>query len=262
MCNQTIKWGQLLNNSIKMGADYLATGHYARILKDGNGSCHLIKGVDEKKDQSYVLAGLTQTQLKHTLLPLGRLHKPEVRELARKFGLNVSEKEDSQDLCFVGAQGYRAFLNKYRTVEPKPGLIRKITGEIMGEHQGLDQFTIGQRKGLGSGLGIPYYVVALNSQSNEVVIGTKDDLGQNVVNTKLFNWLSGINDNEGLSFQVKIRYKASPAPCRVAKKEDGGVRIVLEKPVRDATPGQIAVLYNGDEVLGSGIIQSTERETL
>lgn len=262
MCNQTIKWGQLLNNSIKMGAEFLATGHYARILLDADDSCHLIKGVDEKKDQSYVLAGLTQEQLKHTLLPLGGLRKPEVRDLARKFGLNVSEKEDSQDLCFVGSQGYRAFLKQYRTVEPKQGLIRKITGEVMGEHQGLDQFTIGQRKGLGSGLGIPYYVVSLDSRSNEVIIGTKDDLGQNVVITGTFNWLSEVHEKKQSPFQVKIRYKASPAPCRFTKIENGGVRIVLEKPVRDATPGQIAVLYNEDEVLGSGIIQSTVREAL
>ncbi|MRS04700.1 tRNA 2-thiouridine(34) synthase MnmA [bacterium] len=262
MCNQTIKWGQLLKNSLNMGAEFLATGHYARILMDADDSCHLIKGVDEKKDQSYVLAGLTQEQLKHTLLPLGGLRKPDVRDLARKFGLNVSEKEDSQDLCFVGAQGYRAFLKQYRTIEPKPGLIRKITGEVMGEHQGLDQFTIGQRKGLGSGLGIPYYVVSLDSQTNEVIIGTKDDLGQNVVTTQSFNWLTDVKENEQSSLQVKIRYKASPVPCRFTKNGNGGVRIVLDKPVRDATPGQIAVLYNEDEVLGSGIIQSTERESL
>jgi tRNA-uridine 2-sulfurtransferase len=261
VCNQTIKWGQLLNNTQKMGAELLATGHYARILKDETNTCHLIKGIDGKKDQSYVLAGLNQEQLSHTLLPLGGLTKPEVRELARKFSLKVSEKEDSQDLCFVGAQGYRAFLKQYATIEPKPGVIRKVNGEIMGEHQGLDQFTIGQRKGIGSGLGIPYYVVALDSQKNEVIIGTQEDLGQRIVNTSPFNWISGYKEiNKPV--QVKIRYKATPAPCSFSILEDGGVRIVLEKPVRDATPGQIAVLYNEDEVLGSGVIQSTERESL
>ena len=261
-CNRTIKWGELLKKASLMGADYLATGHYAQIRKDENGICHLVKGADEKKDQTYALSGLSQTQLQHTLFPLGGLQKIEVRELARKYELNVSEKADSQDLCFVGAQGYRSFLKQYRTIDPKPGIIRKTTGEIMGEHQGLDQYTIGQRKGLGSGLGIPYYVVALDSIKNEVIIGTQEDLGQNVILTRSFNWLTDIHENKDLLVQVKIRYKASPVNCRFTSLDNGGVRIVLEKPVRDATPGQIAVLYNEDEVLGSGIIQSTERESL
>jgi tRNA-uridine 2-sulfurtransferase len=260
VCNQTIKWGQLFNNALKMGAEFLATGHYAQVQNDGNGICHLLKGIDDKKDQSYVLAGLTQDQLSHTLLPLGGLRKPEVRELARKYSLKVSEKEDSQDLCFVGAQGYRAFLKQYSNVSSKPGLIRKITGEVMGEHQGLDQFTIGQRKGIGSGLGIPYYVVSLDADQNEVIIGTKEDLGQKVIITNPFNWISAGIENQIEQVQVKIRYKANPAPCNFSTLENGNLRIVMEKAVRDATPGQIAVLYNENEVLGSGVIQSTERE--
>lgn len=262
VCNQTIKWGQLLNNALKMGADLLATGHYARILKDEKGSFHLIKGSDGKKDQSYVLAGLTQDQLSHTLLPLGGLTKPEVRELARKFSLKVSEKEDSQDLCFVGAQGYRAFLKQYSTTTSKSGVIRTLSGQIMGEHLGLDQYTIGQRKGIGSGLGIPYYVLSLDPLKNEVIIGTQEELGQTIVNTGTFNWISGIHENPQQSVQVKIRYKATPVSCSFSTLDNGGIRIVLEKPIRDATPGQIAVLYNEDEVLGSGVIQSTEREAL
>lgn len=260
VCNQTIKWGQLLNNSLKMGAELLATGHYAQIVKNEAGVCRLAKGIDEKKDQSYVLAGLNQEQLRHTILPLSGLRKPEVRELARKFSLRVSEKEDSQDLCFVGAQGYRAFLKQYSSIESKPGVIRKVTGEVMGEHQGLDQFTIGQRKGLGSGLGLPYYVVALDPQKNEVIIGTQEELGQNVIITGPFNWISGMQEDQNRPVQVKIRYKANPAACRFSVLDDGCLKIVLDKPVRDATPGQIAVLYNEDEVLGSGTIQSTERE--
>lgn len=261
VCNQTIKWGVLLNYTRKMGAEFLATGHYAQIRLDKGGNYHLIKGIDEKKDQSYVLAGLKQDQLKHTLLPLGGLQKPEVRELARKYSLKVSEKDDSQDLCFVGAQGYRAFLKQYRTETPKPGLIRKVNGEVVGEHQGLDQFTIGQRKGIGSGLGIPYYVVALDSDKNEVIIGTKETLGQRIIYTTPFNWLNEDRLNLNVPIQVKIRYKAIPAPCSIVQLEDGRMKIIMEKPVRDATPGQIAVLYNGDEVLGSGVIQSTKRES-
>lgn len=260
VCNQTIKWGQLLTNVLKMGAELLATGHYAQIVKNEAGVCRLVKGIDDTKDQSYVLAGLTQEQLRHTILPLGGLRKPEVRELARKNSLRVSEKEDSQDLCFVGAQGYRAFLKQFSPIESKPGVIRKVNGEVMGEHQGLDQFTIGQRKGLGSGLGLPYYVVALDPQKNEVIIGTQEELGQNVIITGPFNWISGIQEDQNKPVQVKIRYKANPATCRFSMLDDGYLKIVLDKPVRDATPGQIAVLYNEDEVLGSGTIQSTERE--
>lgn len=259
-CNRTIKWGELLNKANSLGAERLATGHYAQIQRDENGLCHLIKGVDEKKDQTYALSGLTQTQLQHTIFPLGGLHKGEVRELARKFDLVVSEKEDSQDLCFVGAQGYRAFLKQYRNGVANPGLIRKISGEVVGEHQGLDQFTIGQRKGIGSGLGIPYYVVALDSEKNEVIIGTEEALGQRIIFTFPFNWLVGDRREINLPLQVKIRYKAKPASCSVDQLDDGRLKITMAKPVRDATPGQIAVLYNDKEVLGSGIIQSTERE--
>lgn len=259
-CNRTIKWGELLKKASSMGADFLATGHYAQIRKDENGLCHLIKSADEKKDQTYALSGLTQTQLQHTIFPLGGLHKTEVRELARKYGLTVSEKADSQDLCFVGAQGYRSFLKQYGTVQAKPGLIRKISGEIMGEHQGINQFTIGQRKGLGSGLGTPHYVISLDSQKNEVIIGTQEELGQNVIISNSFNWISGNQEkNTGTAF-IKIRYKSIPVPCQYSVLENGNITIVLDKPVRDATPGQIAVLYNEDEVLGSGLIQSTKRE--
>ncbi|MBA3074767.1 MAG: tRNA 2-thiouridine(34) synthase MnmA [Anaerolineae bacterium] len=259
-CNRTIKWGELLRKASDMGADFIATGHYARILKEENGLCQLVKGADERKDQTYALSGLTQSQLQHTIFPLGGLLKSEVREKARKYGLTVSEKEDSQDLCFVGAQGYRGFLKQYGTVLAKPGLIKKASGDIVGEHQGLNQFTIGQRKGLGSGLGIPYYVISLDSNKNEVIIGTQDELGQNVIFTNPFNWISGNHDKNFGTAQVKIRYKSIPVSCNYTILENGSIRIVLDKPVRDATPGQIAVLYNEDEVLGSGIIQSTMRE--
>ncbi|PKN97188.1 MAG: tRNA 2-thiouridine(34) synthase MnmA [Chloroflexi bacterium HGW-Chloroflexi-4] len=259
-CNRTIKWGELLDKATKMGANFIATGHYAQILRDESGLSHLVKGVDEKKDQTYALSGLTQNQLQHTIFPLGGLRKSEVRELARKYSLNVSEKEDSQDLCFVGAQGYRGFLKQYRTIQPKPGLIKKKNGEIMGEHQGLDQFTIGQRKGIGSGLGVPYYVISLDSENNEVIIGLQEELGQNIILTKSFNWISGKPECLSGTAEVKIRYKAVPVSCRFESLENGIIKIIMDKTVRDATPGQIAVLYNGDEVLGSGIIQSTMRE--
>lgn len=259
-CNRTIKWGELLRKASEMGAEFMATGHYARIRKDENGLCHLIKGVDEKKDQTYALSGLTQSQLQHTIFPLGGLIKSEVREMARKYCLTVSEKEDSQDLCFVGAQGYRGFLKQYGTVLAKPGLIKNVSGDIVGEHQGLNQYTIGQRKGLGSGLGIPHYVISLDSNKNEVIIGTQDELGQNVILTNPFNWISGNHDKLFGTAQVKIRYKSITAPCNYTILEDSSIRIDLDKPVRDATPGQIAVLYNDDEVLGSGIIQSTMKE--
>lgn len=260
ICNQTIKWGYLLNKALQTGADYLATGHYAQILKDNNNISHLYKGLDEKKDQSYVLAGLSQEQLSHTLLPLGEMHKEKVRELATKYGFAVADKPDSQDLCFIGKNGYRSFLEQYGAVMPRPGIIRNENGEAVGEHQGLFNYTIGQRKGLGSGHGVPQFVIEKNIEKNELIIGPAEQLGTRIVNTRVINWISQKPSDDQQEFEVKIRYKSIPVRCRIKLLGKNDIRIILDKPIRDATPGQIAVLYNQNEVLGSGLILSTERE--
>jgi tRNA-specific 2-thiouridylase len=259
-CNQTIKWGYLLDKARQAGADYLATGHYARINCDEDGYAHLYKGLDEKKDQSYVLAGLNKEQLKRTQLPLGKLRKSEVRSLALKFNLKVANKPDSQDLCFIGKEGYRAFLENSGTVNHTSGLIKTIDGQVIGEHQGLHNYTIGQRKGLGSGSATPLYVIEKEMTNNELIVGTRDRLGSRTIYARLIHWISRPDPNVQKNIEVKIRYKSIPASCKVEMLDSESIKIVLEKPVRDATPGQIAVLYNQNEVIGSGIILSTERE--
>ena len=262
VCNQTIKWGYLLEKAISLGADFLATGHYARLESDEKGMIHLFKGTDPKKDQSYVLSGLHQSQFARTLLPLGSLLKTEVRELAAKFQLQVANKPDSQDLCFVGSGGYRNFMQEYGKVNNEPGNICNSRGKILGKHSGLANYTIGQRKGLGSGFGVPYYVLEINVERNEIIVGLEEELGTNEIVVHQFNWVLGIIPNEQKTFQVKIRYKAKPIACRIKQEENNCVRISLEEKVRDATPGQIAVIYDDEEVLGSGVIISAEREKL
>jgi len=258
-CNQVIKWGFLLDVAKKMGADALATGHYARINKE-NGLFHLIKGIDNSKDQSYVLAGLTQEQLQYALLPLGQFSKSNVKQIAKQYGLVVADRPESQDLCFLPDGNYRKFLSSNGSITAKPGLIRSISGEIIGEHQGLIHYTIGQRKGLGSGLGVPYYVVSMDAENNELIIGKKEDLGSKKICARNINWILGEPPDTSLQYQVKIRYKATPTDCKLTSVSREKMCVVTDNPVRDATPGQFAVIYNQDEVIGSAEIHSTERE--
>jgi len=258
-CNQTIKWGMLLDEALLFGADYLATGHYARIVHQQGGDSLLLKGSDSRKDQSYVLAGLTQEQLSHALLPLGEMSKPEVRKLAKHYGLSVADRDDSQDICFLGGEDYRSFLSRVSSIKSKPGNIIDQHGKVIGEHQGLENYTIGQRKGLGSGLGMPYYVISIDVNHNTLIVGTVDELGATIIHAGDVNWISGYPGNEQKLYQVKIRYKANPVPCKISSIKEDKLDISLYSPVRDATPGQIAVIYDDDVVIGSGVIFSTER---
>ena len=260
ICNQKIKWGVLLETAKNLGANALATGHYARIIKDNGNIYHLYKGIDDKKDQAYVLAGLTQQQLAFTMLPLGGVTKTEVKQLARNFGLKAADRPESQDLCFLPEGNYRDFLLKYGSIESKPGSIRLVSGEVIGEHQGLINYTIGQRKGLGSGLGVPYYVVGIDMTKNELIIGKKEDLGARIVKIGNFNWITGNAPDLSSTYQVKIRYRAVPVDCFIDLVDQDKIKVSLVQSVRDATPGQIAVIYNQEEVVGSGVILSTERE--
>jgi tRNA-specific 2-thiouridylase len=259
-CNKTIRWGYLLDKVLSMGADYLVTGHYAIIDKDENKKYHLRRGLDETKDQSYVLSGLNQEQLSHTLLPLGLFTKDQVRHIARDFNLSVASKPDSQDLCFVGSDDYREFLSKYSENVRKPGNIVDKTGRIVGTHTGIQNFTIGQRKGLGSGNMEPLYVISKNHQNNEIVVGSKSDLHFNIMEINSVNWISGQIPNDNQEYQIKIRYKSVMHPAKVLKADADRYKIKLIQPVRDATPGQIAVIYQGNEVIGSGEIVSAGME--
>jgi tRNA-uridine 2-sulfurtransferase len=259
VCNQKIKWGFLLEKAIQLGAEKLATGHYARIQEDENQIYHLLKASDLKKDQSYFLGGLNQSQLSRTILPLGDLTKPEVRNLAAANKLAVADKQDSQDLCFVGSEGVQAFLSRNSLDPYKSGIIRKTTGEIIGEHKGLGLFTIGQRKGVGSGLKEPHYVIEKDIARNELIIGTQEYLAFVSIDIADCNWISGTSPDTSTEYSVKIRSRGSLIPAIVNSLTNIGIyHIKFQKIVRDATPGQIAVLYKDQEVIGSGLIVKTE----
>ncbi|MHC1741067.1 MAG: tRNA 2-thiouridine(34) synthase MnmA [Anaerolineaceae bacterium] len=255
LCNQSIRWGFFLNRVIDMGNDLFATGHYARVEFDNN-KYWLKKGVDESKDQSYVLSGLNQAQLSHTLLPLGNYHKKQVRELARKYNLPVAETRDSQDLCFVGKNGYRDFLLRYSPNSFIPGPIRTLTGLSLGTHNGLANYTIGQRKGVGGGNSEPLYVIEKKIDTNELIVGAASELGNNCFEVTQINWVSAEPALIPFECDVKIRYKASTIRSQISPVSENKAIISVESYLRDITPGQIAVFYDGDNVIGSGMIQS------
>jgi tRNA-uridine 2-sulfurtransferase len=252
-CNQMIRWGFLLNEAKKLGADYMATGHYARLEKDINGQVLLKKGRDENKDQSYVLSGLTQEQLQSTLLPIGAMEKPAVRQLARDFNLPTAEKQDSQDLCFLAGDDYRQFLRRTAPELSIPGLIKDSRGNILGKHTGLPDYTIGQRKGLGA-IQEPYYVIRKDTETNTLIIGKKEELGSDELVINGMNWINGQPETRPENVTVKIRYKAPAVEAAISLRENGSICVKFEKPLRDITPGQQAVLYEDDHCLGGGLI--------
>lgn len=253
-CNRNIRFGTLLSLALERGASHLATGHYARISRRTDGTYELRKGIDPAKDQSYVLSVMTQQQLAHTLFPLGEYTKPEVRDMARKFGLPVASKQDSQDLCFVADGDYRRFLETYVPASMQPGPIVLPGGEPVGEHTGLAAYTIGQRKGLGVSWSEPLYVLRKEVASNTLVVGTRADLGCSELRAHTVNWLEDVDDGAALRAEVKIRYKARPAPARVIRRGESEAEVVLDDPLPDVTAGQGVVFYDADRVIGSGII--------
>jgi len=255
VCNRQIRWGHMLDQALAMGADYLATGHYARVERSEDGSSRLMRAADPGKDQSYVLSVLTQAQLRHTVLPIGHLPKSEVRELARKFSLPVAERADSQDLCFLAGGDYRQFLTGYAGLKETPGRIVNRNGETLGEHQGLPAYTIGQRKGLQIAASEPYYVLDKDVATNTLIIGFKHELGRSTLKAANVNWISGSPTALNLRVQVKIRYRAELHWGILNATRDGGASVEFDEPLRDITPGQQAVFYNGEYVLGGGIIQ-------
>ena len=257
-CNRQIRFTYLLQNALALDAQFLATGHYARVShQDWKHTLH--KGLDDHKDQSYVLSVLTPDQLSHALFPVGEYTKAEVRELARKFGLPTASKKDSQDLCFIGDNNYRRFLSDYAPEVMTPGAIVRTSGEIVGEHNGLVNYTIGQRKGLGVPSSEPMYVIALDQIQNRLVIGTGEELGQTNLTARRVNWISGIAPTNPFRAEAKIRYKAAPVPAYIEPLPDARMCVTLDTPLRDITPGQGAVVYQGDQVLGGGLIERPER---
>ncbi len=256
-CNRSVRWEFLLNHALTAGADFLATGHYARIHQVPDGSFQLLKGVDPAKDQSYVLHVMTQKQLKHALFPLGSYTKIEIRQLAYRFGLPVADRPDSQDLCFVGSEGnYRQFLQRHAPHTIIPGEIIDQQGNILGYHQGLVNFTIGQRKGLRISSPTPLYVIEKDIALNKVIVGPRDQSAREGLFAGDVNWIAGTPPSSPLRAEVKIRYKAREAACIVLDIGETGFHLDFVNPERDITPGQAAVLYNGEVCLGGGIISN------
>ena len=256
ICNQVIRWGFLLQHALSLGADLMATGHYARIRLALDGQICLARAVDPQKDQSYVLYGLTHEQLRATIFPLGEYTKPQVRQLAREFSLPVSERPDSQDLCFLGDGDYRHFLLRHAPQAINPGKIVDPEGHILGQHKGLAFYTIGQRKGLGIFSPQPLYVIAKNVQENTLIVGQANELGQQAFYVEKINWIAGNPPPAPLRLQIKIRYKAKETWGDVTPKEFASASVYLDQPLRDITPGQAAVFYDGEVCLGGGIITS------
>ena len=255
VCNRHIRWEFLLNRALSLGADYMATGHYARLQRDDQNRIQLCKAVDHQKDQSYVLHVLGQEQLAHALFPLGEYTKPQVRQLARNFTLPVSERADSQDLCFLGKGDYRSFLRRNASSVENPGPILTRDGHTLGQHQGLAFYTIGQRKGLGLSASAPLYVLGKDSSRNALIVGIEEELGQQSLVARRVNWISGESPEGLFRAQVKIRYQAKEAWGTVAPLEDRRAEVRFDEPLRDITPGQAAVFYDGQICLGGGIIQ-------
>jgi len=259
-CNRKIRFTYLLNQALALDAQYLATGHYARVVGGGDGRFHLHKGRDDHKDQSYVLHVLRQEHLAHVLFPVGEYTKPEVRELARKFNLPVASKGDSQDLCFLGDGDYRRFLREYSEKASNPGPILTLDGTELGRHDGLPFYTIGQRKGLGISTPEPVYVVRKDVARNALVVGTREQLGQSALAVRDVNWVGGGPPSPTFAAQVKIRYKADGVDAQVVVDEDGRVQVQFQEPVFGVTAGQGAVFFDGDECLGGGMIADANRD--
>ena len=255
-CNQYIKFGALLERAGELGAHFVATGHHARIGKNGASGRYLLeKGIDRRKDQSYVLYTLTQKQLKHTLLPIGNFTKARVREIAEELKLPVAAKPESQEICFIPDGDYSKFLKEYVSQTIKPGPILDRRGNTLGEHRGILFYTIGQRKGLGISAEEPLYVTAIVSERNVIVVGSKEEVyGTELIASDL-NWISLAKLEQPITAKAKIRYLHKEAEAVIAPVDEDKVYIKFKEPQMAITPGQAIVFYNGNTVIGGGIIE-------
>jgi tRNA-specific 2-thiouridylase len=256
VCNREIRWGFLLKHALHLGAQKLATGHYAQLTKGPDQRISLRRAVDRKKDQSYILSILSQEQLQHASFPIGGLTKPQVRKLAAEFNLPVAARPDSQDLCFITSGNYRAFLATHAPGVLSPGPIINRTGTILGEHPGLAGYTIGQRKGLGVSAQEPLYVLEKDVAQNTLIVGTKAELGERELTAKEMNWVAGYPPEESFEATIQIRYQATEVHGRVTPLENHRINVVFNSSIRGITPGQIAAVYRDDLCLGSGIIEA------
>jgi len=274
-CNRYVKWEALLNRSLGIGASYIATGHYARIIKLENGRYTIQKSVTKAKDQTYALYNLTQHQLAHTLMPVGEFSKDEIRLMAKELDLPVADKPDSQEICFVSDNNYAGFIADYLTDKEKmknsnnetvdqhgldhytglnPGNFVNTSGEVIGKHKGLIHYTVGQRKGLNLAMGKPVFVLELRPDTNEVVIGNSEDVFSDRLYANRLNFMA-IEDLAGeMRVEAKIRYSHKGASCTIKKISKDEILCIFDEPQRAITPGQAVVFYNDDYVVGGGTI--------
>ncbi len=255
-CNRSIRFGRLLRHAQALDADYLATGHYARVDR-ADGRYRLRMGVDPQKDQSYVLYMLGQEELRRVLFPVGGLTKTQVREIAARRGLPVAEREESMELCFIADDDYRRFLRQHAPMAVRPGPILDTTGREIGQHQGLPFYTVGQRKGLGIAAAEALYVLRLDVEHNALIVGPARELGRRSLLAEEVSYVNGEPPGGPLRVQAKIRYKAVLAHATWVPLDGPRARVEFDTPLRDITPGQAVVAYQGDEVLGGGIIRLT-----
>jgi tRNA-specific 2-thiouridylase len=265
LCNTEIKFAQFIETAMQIGAERVATGHYARLRRDEQtGRYRLFAGLDHNKDQSYFLFGLTQEQLSRSLFPLGELRKDEVRSIARARLLPVADKPDSQEICFVPSGSYREFIQAYlaekgEKLEGQSGEVVSTDGEVLAEHQGVYNFTVGQRKGLGFAGGTPLYVIELDASRHRVVVGPNEELFRSRLMVRDVNWVCSVAPGEVFEARVKIRNRHVPAAARVEAKADGHASVEFTEPQRAITPGQAAAIYSNNEdleVIGGGWISS------
>jgi tRNA-specific 2-thiouridylase len=252
-CNRHIKFDLLLEKAAQLGAEYLATGHYARI-RSANGQYRLLKGIDATKDQSYVLYMLGQEELERLLLPLGEYTKEQVRTLARERGLAVADREESQEICFTMGD-YRSFLGAQPEVVFEPGPILDVEGRVLGQHKGLPAYTIGQREGLGIAAPEPLYVLRIDTQRNSLVVGPRAQLERSQLRATEVVFVSGQPPEQAVEVRAKIRYRARAARAVLTPARRGEVNLRFAKPQPAVTPGQGVVFYVGERVLGGGIIE-------
>ncbi|MEH1874362.1 tRNA 2-thiouridine(34) synthase MnmA [Nostoc sp.] len=255
-CNKTVKFGPMVQYAREqLACDRIATGHYARINYDqATRRYQLLRAVDRNKDQSYFLYDLSQDLLRATIFPLGELEKTDTRRIATEYGLKTADKPESQDLCLVESNGsMRGFLDKY--LAAKTGDIVDVTGKVLGQHDGVHHYTIGQRKGLGIAAAEPLYVIELDAENNKVVVGDRTKVTQPECTVNRVNWVSIAQASTPIHADVQIRYRSTPTPATVIPLENYRVRLVFDEPQISITPGQAAVWYDGEKVLGGGIIE-------
>lgn len=262
ICNTQIKWKSLWKKAEALGADYVATGHYARVLYDQDrGRFSLLKGIDPSRDQSYALWGLSQHDLGRSIFPVGELTKKQVRAMAKEHGLKVADREESQEICFVADDDYPRFIREWNSRESlsaedgiESGPILNLQGEKIGEHKGIPFYTIGQRRGLGVAVGKPLYVVRIDAEKNAVYVGENEELFNSSFVVSDVNWIAFKSLEKELDCEIKIRYQHVPQDGRIYPLTEGEVMVTFNRPERAITPGQSAVYYDGEVVLGGGVI--------